>query len=111
MVPPGTILYVKVEYMPVNNERVGEFFIPNVALYQRSTKALKWFKSDRDPIGFTGWNRGPDTITANQRKMNGWQIPQNLRLELEEATYNAVDDALIAQWATRLGNSDNWSSY
>ena len=93
--PRSTVFYCKVEYVPVNNLRIGEFFVSNVAVYVRTTKTLKWCKATNDErIDVPTWNRGGPALTKVQNAIGKWQINERLRINQKEDEYQAEDQAV-----------------
>ena len=79
----------------MNNLRIGEFFVSNVAVYVRTTKTLKWCKATNDErIDVPTWNRGGPALTKVQNAIGKWQINERLRLNQREDEYQAEDQAV-----------------
>ena len=101
-VPKGTIIYCRIEYLPVQTfNRVGEFFVPNVALYSRKDKNLVWRKSAEGVMDVPTWNTEV-TRTKIQEAIGKWQVPEHIRLNAREDEFLAEDRMVLESWTKML---------
>ena len=101
-VPKGTIIYCRIEYFPVpTNQRVGEFFVSNVAVYSRENKNLVWPHKETETIDSPSWNIEVNR-TKIQEAINKWQVPEHIRVDMCEPSHTAEDQSALDGWAKWL---------
>ena len=102
IVPKGTIIYCRIEYFPApTNQRMGEFFVSNVAAYSRENKNLVWPHKETETIDSPSWNIEVNR-TKIQEAINKWQVPEHIRVDMCEPSYAAEDQNVLDGWAKWL---------